>query len=60
MFAFYLDGHISTFFIYYAQPLNRVTLFAAPWTVAQQAPLPMEFSRQDTRVGCHFLLQGIF
>ena len=30
-----------------AQPLNRVWLFAAPWTVACQAPLPMEFSRQE-------------
>ena len=27
------------------------------WT---QAPLSMGFSRQDTGVGCHFLLQGIF
>ena len=31
-----------------------------PWTVACQAPLSIAFSRQDTRVGCHFLLQGIF
>ena len=29
-------------------------------TVDHQAPLSMEFSRQDTGVGCHFLLQGIF
>ena len=28
-----------------------------PWTVAHQAPLPMDLSRQ---VGSHFLLQGIF
>ncbi|XDA86920.1 hypothetical protein R6Z07F_016629 [Ovis aries] len=28
------------------------------WSVAHQAPLSMEFSRQG--VGCHFLLQGIF
>ena len=28
-----------------------------PWTIACQAPLSMEFSRQ---VDCHFLLQGIF
>ena len=26
--------------------LSRVWLFATPWTVARQAPLPMEFSRQ--------------
>ena len=24
-----------------------VQLFATPWTVTHQAPLPMEFSRQD-------------
>ena len=27
--------------------LSRVQLFATPWTVAQQAPLSMEFSRQE-------------
>ena len=30
------------------------------WTVACQAPLSMDFPGKDTRVGCHFLLQGIF
>ena len=30
------------------------------WTVAHQAPLPMEFSRQEYGVGCHFLLQDVF
>ena len=33
--------------------------FATPWTLACQAPLSMEFSK-NTRVNCHFLLQGIF
>ena len=27
--------------------LSRVPLFATPWTVARQAPLSMEFSRQE-------------
>ena len=27
--------------------LSRVQLFATPWTVAHQAPLPMGFSRQE-------------
>ena len=27
--------------------LSRVQLFAIPWTVAHQAPLSMEFSRQE-------------
>ena len=31
---------------------------ATPWTVACLAPLSMGFSRQDTGVGCHTLLQG--
>ena len=30
------------------------------WTVAHQAPPPMGFSRKNTGVGSHFLLQGIF
>ena len=28
-------------------------------TVAFQAPLSMGFHREDTGVGCHFILQGI-
>ena len=32
---------------------------ATLWTVARQAPLSMGFSRQDTGVGRHALLQGI-
>ena len=35
--------------------------FAAPWTVARQAPLcSQDFLGKNTGVGCHFLLQGIF
>ena len=30
-----------------------------PRTVAHQGPLSMGFSRQNTGLGCHFLLQGI-
>ena len=30
------------------------------WTIACQAPLSMGFSRRETGVGCHGLLQGIF
>ena len=41
-------------------PLSCVWLFATPWTVAHQAPLSMEFSTQEYRAGCHFLLQRIF
>ena len=40
--------------------LSHNQLFAAPWTVARQAPLSMGFPRQKHWSGCHFLLQGIF
>ena len=34
--------------------------FTTPWTVTHQAPLSMEFPRQEYWNDCHFLLQGIF
>ena len=40
------------------QSLSHVWLFATPWTVAHQVPLSMEFTDQDTGVGCHSLLQN--
>ena len=43
-----------------ASVLSRVWLLATPRTAACQATLSVEFSRQETGVGCHFLLQGIF
>ena len=39
--------------------VSHVWLFDTTWTVAQPAPLSMEFSRQEYWRGCHFLLQGI-
>ena len=38
----------------------RGLFFVTPWTVAHQAPLRMEFSRQEYRSVLPFLLQGIF
>ena len=38
----------------YGQLLSRVQLFAIPWTVACQIPLPMEFSRQEYWSGVSF------
>ena len=38
--------------------LSRVRLFATPWTVAYQAPQPMEFSRQEYLSGLPFLPPG--
>ena len=38
---------------------SRVRPCATLYTIAFQTPLLVGFSRQDTRVGCHALLQGI-
>ena len=38
--------------------LSRVQLFATPWTVALQAPLSMEFPRQEYRHGLPFPSPG--
>ena len=42
--------------------VTQSCLLVTPWTVAHQAPLSMEFSilGQNTGVGCHSLLHGIF
>ena len=38
------------------QLLSGIRLFAAPWTVARQAPLSMGFPRlENTGVSCHLL-----
>ena len=34
-------------FCIYSVRLSRVRLFVTPWTVTRQAPLSMEFSRQE-------------
>ena len=44
----------------HAQLLSHVQLFATPGTAAHLAPLSWNFPGKNTRVGCHFLLQGIF
>ena len=36
------------------QLLSRIQLFVTPWTVARQAPLFMEFSRQEYWSGLPF------
>ena len=46
-------------YVYVLSHFSRVPLFAAPRTVARQAPLSMRFSRQEYWSG-HALLQGIF
>ena len=41
-----------------AQSLSRVQLLATSWTVAHQAPLSMEFSKQEYRSGLPFPSPG--
>ena len=38
--------------------LSHIRLFATPWTVARQAPLSMEFSRQEYWNGLPFPSPG--
>ena len=42
----------------YVQSLSRVPLFATPGTVAHQAPLSMEYSRQEYWSGLPFPTPG--
>ena len=42
----------------YVCVLSCVQLFATPWTVARQAPLSMEFSRQEYWSGLPFPSPG--
>ena len=45
-------------FIHHLGMLSHVQLFVTPWTVACQAPLSMEFPRQEYWSGCHFPSPG--
>ena len=40
--------------------VTNVQLFATPWTVAPRRLCPWDFPGKTTRVGCYFLLRGIF
>ena len=42
----------------HTQSLSCVRLFVTPWTVARQAPLSMEFSRQEYWSGLPFPTPG--
>ena len=55
--GFFIENVI--FLCMHAWSLSRVQLFYDT-LVDCQALLFMRFSRQESRVGCHFLLQGIF
>ena len=59
LYLFFYD-YFLTLKQYCAYLLIHVRLFAIPQTVALQPPLSMGFSRQETWVSCHVLLQEIF
>ena len=51
--AFWI-AHIGSSACICAHLLSPVQLFATPWTIARQAPLSMEFSRQEYWSGLQF------
>ena len=44
----------------HAQWFSYVRLFATPWTTAARLLCPWDSPGENTGVGCHFLLQGMF
>jgi len=42
-----LEQIFFSLYISVKTPLSHVQLFVTPWTVARQAPLSLEFSRQE-------------
>ena len=59
-FDFHLNFPSYLYLLLLLLLLSHVQLFATLWTVAHQAPLSMGFPGKNTRVGCNFLLWGIF
>ena len=57
LWILYIDP-APLFFLCLACSLSCVQVFAAPWTVAHQALLPMEFSRQEHWNGLSFPTPG--
>ena len=60
IFSLKKEGNSDTCHNVSAQLISHVCLFPTPWTVAWRPPLSMRFSSKNSRVGCHFLFQGIF
>ena len=64
LLSFSLLIHAISFLIYYIRKVRSVShsaasqLFAIQWTVALQAPLSMEFSRQEYWSGLPFASPG--
>ena len=57
-----VNGHLGCFHVLKVKVkvklLSRVRLFVTPWTVAHQAPLSLEFSRQEFWSGLPFPSPG--
>ena len=53
------EGILQATLLLLPSHFSRVRLCATPETAAHQAPLSLGFSRQNTGVGCHFLLQCV-
>ena len=53
-----LHMYLFIYYVYVLSCFSRVQLFATPWTVAHQAPLPMGFSRQEHWSGLPFPSPG--
>ena len=49
---------VSILFPRYAQSLSHVQLFGTPWAVTHQAPLSMEFFRQEYWIKLSFPIPG--
>ena len=54
----YLDQCLENCIIIIVKWLRHVQLFATPWTIAYQAPLSMELSRQEYWRGLPFPSPG--
>ena len=52
------DKHHMISLLSSVQTLSHVQLFSTTWTVAHQAPLSVEFSRQEYWIGLPFLPPG--
>ena len=57
--CYYLAGGKIWFLLFVLSCFSCVRLFVTSWTIAHQAPLSMELSK-NTGVGCHSLLHGMF
>ena len=56
LISVHLDSRLLEWSFVYVYVLSHVQLFSTPWTIAHQAPLSMEFSRQECWSRLPFLI----